>query len=74
MKEKMVMLDFLTCSASTALELDEKIREIFALDQDGRGDEISGTLNVYYSDEAVKLATLLPLFQTRGVEVEWHKV
>jgi hypothetical protein len=74
MKEIKAMLDLMTCTASSALELDEKIREIFALDQDGRGNEISGTLNVYYSDETVKLARLLPLLQTRGVEVEWHQV
>jgi hypothetical protein len=67
------MLDAVPCNVSTAPELDRKIREIFALDQVGRGDEISGTLNVYYSDEAVKLATLLPHLIARGVEVEWHK-
>jgi hypothetical protein len=67
------VLDYQKCEVKTAGELDAQIRDIFALDNVGRGAEISGTLNVEYSDETVKQATLLPLLEARGVRVAWHK-
>ena len=67
------MLDYIPCSAKTATELDAKLREIFALDNVGRGDEISGTLYIDYSDESVKLATLVPTLESRGVAIVWRK-
>jgi len=67
------MLDYRPCVVNTAAELDAQIRDIFALDSVGRGDEISGTLYVDYSDESVKQASLLPYLRGRGVTVEWRK-
>lgn len=63
----------LPCHVDSAAGLDAKIREIFALDMLGRGDEITGTLQVFYSNEDVKGASLLPLLVGRGVHVEWNK-
>jgi hypothetical protein len=68
------MLDYRPCNVANAAELDNQIRDIFALDMVGRGDEICGTLHVYYSDEAVKQASLLSNLRAHGVNVEWHKV
>lgn len=68
------MLDYRPCNVKTADELDAEIRDIFALDLVGRGDEISGTLFVNYSDESVKQASLIPVLQRRGVEIQWRKV
>lgn len=67
------MLDKRLCEVATAAELDKEIREIFALDNIGRGDEISGILNVRYTDESVKIASLIPRLESRGVEIIWHK-
>lgn len=67
------MLDARPCRVSTAAELDAEIRDIFALDLVQRGDQISGTLNVYYSDESVKQASLITALKARGVAIEWHK-
>jgi hypothetical protein len=67
------MLDSRPCDVSTADQLDAVIRDIFALDSVQRGDEISGTLNVYYTDESVKKASLIPYLRGRGVDIEWHK-
>ncbi len=67
------MLDNRPCNVNTAGELDHEIRDIFALDLAGRDDEISGTLHVYFSDDSVKQASLLPHLLARGVQVEWHK-
>jgi len=68
------LLDYRPCNVKTADELDAEIRDIFALDLVGRGDEISGTLFVNYSDESVKQASLIPVLQRRGVEIQWRKV
>jgi len=67
------LLDRRPCSVGTAGELDAEIRDIFALDLVGRGDEIGGTLYVDYADESVKQATLIPLLESRGVVIEWRK-
>lgn len=67
------MLDSRPCNVRTAVELDAEIRDILALALVGRGDQISGTLHVYYSDESVKQASLLPALTRRGVAIEWHK-
>ena len=67
------MLDYRHCDVQTAAQLDAEIRDIFALTMVQRGDEISGTLNVYYSDESVKRASLLPHLRGRGVYIAWHK-
>lgn len=67
------MLDYRPCNVSTAVQLDAEIRDILALDMVQRGDEITGTLNVYYTDESVKQAQLLPVLISRGVQIEWHK-
>ena len=67
------MLDNRPCDVKTAAELDVEIRDVFSLDEVGRGDEISGTLHVDYSDESVKRASLVPLLESRGVTVEWHQ-
>ena len=67
------MLDNRTCQVGTATELDAEIRDIFALDLVGRGDQISGTLHVEYADESVKQASLIPRLEARGVTIEWYK-
>jgi hypothetical protein len=67
------MLDAVPCEVSSAAELDAKIREILFLENVQRGDEISGTLNVYYSDESVRSASLIRALESRGVVIEWHK-
>jgi hypothetical protein len=69
-------LDNRPCKVNTAAELDNEIREIFALDDKfGRGDEISGTLHVYYTDESVKSAQNIRLLEEKyGVQIEWHEV
>lgn len=68
------LLDYKPCKVSTAAELNNEIRNILALDMVGRSDEISGTLHVHYTDEAVKRAGLVPLLKSRGVAIEWHKM
>src|SRR5271166_1141085 len=67
------MLDNVPCAVGSASELDAKIREIFSLDMQQRGDEICGVLNVYYSDESVRQAGLIPTLEARGVEIVWHR-
>ena len=67
------MLDSRPCNVSSAAELDAEIRDIFALDMVERGHEISGTLHVYYNDDSVKNAALLPALENRGVFIEWHQ-
>jgi hypothetical protein len=67
------MLDYRPCNVATAAQLDAEIRDIFALDMVQRGDQICGTLNVHYSDESVKQASLIPRLEARGVHIEWHK-
>jgi hypothetical protein len=67
------LLDKRYCEVKTAEELNAQIRDIFALDLAGRGDEISGTLHVNYSDESVKKAGLIDQLQGRGVTIAWHK-
>lgn len=67
------MLDSRPCNVASAAELDAEIRDIFALDMLGRGDEISGTLHVSYTDESVKDAALVPALENRGVFIEWHR-
>jgi hypothetical protein len=67
------LLDNKPCEVNTAAELDSEIRDIFALDLVQRGDQICGTLHVYYADESVKRAILIPTLKARGVAIEWHK-
>ena len=67
------MLDSRPCNVSSAAELDAEIRDIFALDMVGRGDEISGTLHVNYTDDSVRNAALAPELENRGVFIEWHR-
>jgi hypothetical protein len=67
------MLDSRPCNVSSAAELDAEIRDIFALDMVGRGDEISGTLLVYYTDDSVKNAALVPALENRGVFIDWRR-
>ena len=67
------MLDKRPCEVKTASELDTEIRDMLHLDAVQRGDEISGTLYVDYSDESVKAATLIPALEHRGVIIVWRK-
>jgi hypothetical protein len=68
------MLDSRPCKVSSPEQLDTEIQDMFWLDNVERGDEISGTLNVYYSDESEKLARLIPTLEDRGVVIAWHKI
>jgi hypothetical protein len=68
------MLDSRPCKVSSPEQLDTEIQDMFWLDNVERGDGISGTLNVYYSDESVKLARLIPTLEDRGVVIAWHKI
>jgi hypothetical protein len=67
------VLDNRPCNVKTAEELDAEIRDIFALDDVGRGNEIGGTLHVHYPHESVKEASLIPLLEARSVAIEWHE-
>lgn len=67
------MLDNRLCFVRTAENLDKEIRNILFLDQIQRGNEISGTLNVHYSDESVKNASLIPALELYGVVICWYK-
>jgi hypothetical protein len=67
------MLDNRLCKVNTAAELDKEIRDIFALDLLQKSDQICGTLNVDYSDESVKSASLVPMLEARGVLINWRK-
>jgi len=67
------VLDYRRCDVNSAAELDAEIRDIFALDQVGRGDEISGTLYIDYVGEATKSASLIPTLEARGVGIVWRK-
>ena len=67
------MLDKRPCNVNTAAELDAEIRDILALDEIQRGDEISGRLYVDYSDESVKSASLVSVLEERGVTIIWRK-
>ena len=68
------MLDSRPCNVTNPQQLDSEIRDILFLDNVQRGDEISGTLHVYYTDDSVKSATLVPVLESRGVYFAWHKV
>ena len=68
------MLDSRPCKVSSAEQLDAEIQDIFWLDKIERGDEISGTLNVFYSNESVKLARRIVALVDRGVVIAWHKM
>jgi hypothetical protein len=57
----------------TAEELDAEIRDIFALDLMGDGQQICGTLYVHYSDDTVKEASLIRELEDRGVAIVWCK-
>jgi hypothetical protein len=67
------LLDNRRCKVETAAELDDNIRDIFALDRAQRSDEICGTLYVDYANESVKQASLVPALQSRGVSIVWRK-
>jgi hypothetical protein len=67
------MLDTRPCTVNSASQLDQEIKEIFSLDMDHRSGEISGTLHVHYTDEAVKTAMLIRSLECRGVRIKWHK-
>jgi hypothetical protein len=67
------LLDYRRCDVNSAADLDREIRDIFALDQVGRGDEITGTLHVDYVSEATKQASLIPALERRGVQIVWQK-
>jgi hypothetical protein len=58
---------------NSAEEMNLAIREIFALDSIGRGDEICGVLYVDYADESAKAASLIPVLEGRGVKIVWRK-
>jgi hypothetical protein len=66
------VLDLRPCSVSSAEELDAQIKDVFDLEAVDR-TEISGTLHVYYTDESVKAAKLIPILEERGVSIEWHR-
>jgi hypothetical protein len=61
------------CEVDTAAQLDAEIRNIAALENVGRGDEIHGTFTVRYSDESVKKASLVSWLESKEVVVVWKK-
>jgi hypothetical protein len=67
------LLDYRPCNVATAEDLDRELRDIYALINVGREDEIRGTLYVDYSDESVKQASLIPWLESRGVTIVWRK-
>ncbi|MFY9742616.1 MAG: hypothetical protein WA252_10130 [Candidatus Sulfotelmatobacter sp.] len=62
------------CEVDTPAQLDAEIRNITALDEINRGDEIYGTFTVKYSDESVKSASLVSWLENKGVAVIWEKL
>jgi hypothetical protein len=68
-----LLLDSRRCVAKTAEELDDAIRDIFELDKEDKGDQITGILYVHYAHESVKEASLVRLLESRGVTIEWRK-
>ncbi len=58
---------------NSAEELDAKIRQIAALDNVNRGDQLEGTLEVAYENESVKQASLILWIESRGVAIAWNK-
>jgi hypothetical protein len=68
------LIDTRFCEVKTAAELDEVIRDIFALPLLGRGDEMPKTLNVSYSDESVKQASTILSLQSSGIRIVWQKI
>ena len=67
------MLDNRPCTVNTPEELNREIRDILALDTVGRGNEISGTLYINYSNESVKQASLIGELERRDVSIIWRK-
>jgi hypothetical protein len=59
--------------ARTAAELDEEIRNIFALEILGSGNEICKALYVDYRNEDVKKASLISQLTTHGINIIWRK-
>lgn len=59
--------------ARTAADLDEEIRNIFALELLRRGNEECRTLYVDYQNEDVKKASLIPQITAYGINVVWRK-
>jgi hypothetical protein len=59
--------------ATTAAELDEEIRNIFAMELLRLGNEECKTLYVDYQNEDVKKASLIPQITAYGINVVWRK-
>ena len=51
--------------------LDAHLRDILALEAVGRGDEIYGAVEVFYSDEDAKRSSSAQTLQARGVQFHW---
>jgi hypothetical protein len=60
-------------SSNQRRELDSELRKILALDNVGRGDEIHGTVNVIYSEDDAKRASLIGSLEARGVAFSWQR-
>lgn len=70
---RIAILEYKCCDVNTKHDLDAQIRDILALESICKSDVVWGTLHVFYTDESVKQASLIPLVRTRGVEIAWHK-
>jgi hypothetical protein len=62
------------CRVASAAELDAEIRDIFALELVQRSDQMPSTIEVEYSDESVKQASLIPHVTSRGINIIFHKI
>jgi hypothetical protein len=54
-------------------QLDSELRNILALDNLDRGDEIYGTVAVTYSNDDAERASLVAVLKGRGVVFSWTK-
>ncbi len=62
-------------TARTAAELDQQLRvNVLALDNLGRSDEVYGTIEVTYSEDTVKTASLVSKLEQRGMVFRWKKI
>jgi hypothetical protein len=61
-----------TGESSQRNALDAHLREITALENCGRADEIHGTVEVTYSDEDARRSTVAPALESKGVVFRWN--
>jgi len=54
-------------------QLDSELRNILAMDNLGRGEEIYGSVAITYSNDDAKRASLIGVLEGRGVVFSWTR-